>query len=435
MQPATAGPGKRVLLATLGTRGDLNPLLAVAEELSKRGHSVVFAAPERYVGLISDAGREFFPLRPDPEQSKEAVRPGVERHSEDSLRSVLFPAVELTYRDLLRAAAGCDLVAGHHILLPLPMAAENLGIPWMSIYFAPGVLNSMYDPPMMPILQRLHPVQRSSHHAARALNRLFKLYTRSLYRPYRALRAREGFPAETHDYILDGVHSPHGTLGLFSEAIGAPQPDWDNGTVACGFPFLKEEWAEEHAELRRFLDAGDAPIVATLGSSDYRNMHQFFEASMEAARGLGRRIVLLVGRGTQNRPDVEDSSFAFVAGYAPYQELFPRACAVIHSGAVGALAEALRAGKPMLIVPSIAADQPDNAQRAVRLGVAKTIPLHRYSVATARMGLEALLGDAQYARRAAALGERIRAEDGAARAAEVLVAAAETTSARRAVRQ
>lgn len=412
------------VLATIGTRGDLNPLLAIADELLRLGHKISFAAPRRYRALIEAHRLRFHLLRPDAEERQSDDSndiDDVKRNSENALRNVLFPGVELTYRDLLAATEGADLIAGHHILLPLSMAAERRGIPWAPVYFAPGVLNSMYDPPVIPMLPWLHGVQRSSHYVARTLNGLFKRYTDAWYAPYRDLRAREGLPAEQCNYILDGVHSPFLGLGLFSEVTGARQPDWAHNFAATGFPFIDEPFGPEHEALQRFLDEGAPPIVATLGTSKSRNMRQFFETSMEATRRLGRRIVLLTGKSPGNQPARIDPAFAFACAYAPYAEVFKRACAIIHSGAIGALAEALRSGRPMLVVPAIAADQPDNAFRAVRLGVAQTLSMPKYNADTATHALRTLLTDEKYAQTAAIIGERVRNEDGAARAASLLI--------------
>jgi UDP:flavonoid glycosyltransferase YjiC (YdhE family) len=144
----------------------------------------------------------------------------------------------------------------------------------------------------------------------------------------------------------------------------------------------------------------------------------FYHASAEAASRLGRRAVLLVGRDPRNLPErLPDGVAAFE--YAPYSELLPRAAAVVHQGGVGTTAQTLRAGVPMLVMP-FSHDQPDNAARAQRLGVGRSIGRHRYTVANVVAELKPLLRDPAYARSAREVGALIRREDGVARACEVI---------------
>jgi UDP:flavonoid glycosyltransferase YjiC (YdhE family) len=106
--------------------------------------------------------------------------------------------------------------------------------------------------------------------------------------------------------------------------------------------------------------------------------------------------------------------------YAPFSGLFPRAAAIVHQGGVGTTAQAMRSGRPMLVVP-FAFDQPDNADRVVRLGIARKIARSKFNAARAASAIERLLGDPSYLGRAAEVGEQVRAEDGAGEAARALI--------------
>ena len=130
--------------------------------------------------------------------------------------------------------------------------------------------------------------------------------------------------------------------------------------------------------------------------------------------------MLLVGRDTGNRPASLPEGVIAVE-YAPFAALFPRAAAVVHQGGVGTTGQAMRAGRPMLVMP-FAHDQPDNAERVRRLGIARTIPRHRYGAAAAARELGTLLDDPGYSERAASVGERVRREDGVASACDALEA-------------
>lgn len=172
-------------------------------------------------------------------------------------------------------------------------------------------------------------------------------------------------------------------------------------------------------ELLAFLDAGPAPIVFTLGSSAVLNAGNFYIEAVRVVQRLGCRAVLLVGKEGGNALPDSLPPTVHVAGYAPHSELFPRASVIVHQGGAGTLGQALRAGKPMLVVPW-AHDQPDNADRARRLGVARVLSAHRWSAARAYQDLFPLLNEPAYAARAIEVGRQVAAEDGPGEAAAAL---------------
>src|SRR5262249_1822099 len=195
--------------------------------------------------------------------------------------------------------------------------------------------------------------------------------------------------------------------------------DWARQAVISGFPFYDRDGrAGMPTELVHFLDAGPPPLVFTLGSSAVVDAGPFYEHSATAARRLGRRAVLLVGKNPRNQPaSLPDGVVAFA--YAPYSELFPRAAAVVHQGGIGTTAQAMRSGRPMLVMP-YAHDQPDNAERVRRLGIARTIARHRYRPARAAAELRPLLDNPVYRQRAAEVGEQGRQEAGWGAAGDAL---------------
>src|SRR5262249_44712175 len=157
----------------------------------------------------------------------------------------------------------------------------------------------------------------------------------------------------------------------------------------------------------------------------------FFASSAAAARLLGRRAVLILNK-PHNRPPGRPEGVAAV-DYAPFSELFPRAAVIVHHGGIGTTRRAIRAGRPL---PGMrwACDQPDNAERAARLGIARTLPRHRYTPARVAAELHRLLNDPTYAQRASMVGVQVRQEDGARVACDALSELLQTTgSARRVV--
>ena len=144
----------------------------------------------------------------------------------------------------------------------------------------------------------------------------------------------------------------------------------------------------------------------------------FFQQSALAAQILGQRAVLLVGSDPRNVPSVIPPD-VFVANYAPYSKIFPRASVIIHQGGVGTTAQALISGRPMLVMP-YSHDQPDNARRVRRLGVARIIRRRRYSAETAARKIALLQEKKRPQRRAAKIGELLRKEDGLKAACDAL---------------
>ncbi|MFM7231550.1 MAG: glycosyltransferase, partial [bacterium] len=162
------------------------------------------------------------------------------------------------------------------------------------------------------------------------------------------------------------------------------------------------------------------------GSSAVFTAGRFYDHAAAAARALRRRAVLLTGIEDRNPvagvPDlavVTSADPVVRVPYAPHSEVMPPACAVVHQGGIGTTAQALRAGRPTLVVP-FSHDQPDNAMRVVRLGVGRTLPRSRVSAAAFVRELAALLADPAVVGRAREVAERVRHEPGAEGAADAI---------------
>jgi UDP:flavonoid glycosyltransferase YjiC (YdhE family) len=160
--------------------------------------------------------------------------------------------------------------------------------------------------------------------------------------------------------------------------------------------------------------------VFTLGSAAVLDAGSFYEESAKAALEAGVRAVLLVGTDPRNVPETQSPRLC-VAQYAPYSKLFPRASLIVHQGGVGTTAQAMQAGRPMLVMP-YSHDQPDNARRMRRLGIAGVIQRQDYTAERAERRIRRMLRHPRFAERAAEVGERLRGEDGLARACDALEA-------------
>jgi rhamnosyltransferase subunit B len=415
------GAGARVVLTTFGSLGDLHPFVAIGLTLRARGHAVTLATTPFYRAKVEALGLDFHPLRPDLQPDPELVRRAMDPHKgpEVILRQLVMPALRDTYEDLAAAVRGADLLLSHPLAFVARPAAETQGVRWASAVLAPLSFFSAHDPPVLATAPWLGALRVLGPRVYRLLFGLLRRGIRHWADPYHRLRAELGLPPGP-DPIFEGQYAPDLVLALFSPELGRPQPDWPPQTCVTGFPFFDEDGSPGlPAELAHFLEAGPAPLVFTLGSSAVFDPGRFYEESAAAAARLGRRAVLLVGRlpGAGPAGSLPEGIRAF--DYAPFSELFPRAAAVVHQGGVGTIGQALRAGVPMLVVP-FAHDQPDNAERVRRLGVAGVLPCARYNSARAAAALRRLLEDPGYAARAAAVGRRVRGEDGTAVACDAL---------------
>jgi rhamnosyltransferase subunit B len=408
--------GKRIVLTTHGTLGDLHPYLAIALELQKRGHKPVIVTSEYHRRNIEATGIDFHAVRPDISfADKELHRRLTEpkRGLERVIREFMLPVLRTTYNDLLAVVqmdGGADLIISQILIFAAPLIAEKTGIRWVSTELQPGAFMSVYDPPVLapfPALVKLRGLGSTFHSA---LFRFAKLTARSWGEPVRQLRRELGLsPGE--DPLFEGRNSPHLVLALFSRVLGEPQPDWAANTLVTGFPFYDESGSSLTPELAQFLAEGEPPIVFTLGSSAVWDASSFYMESIAAAQRLGRRAVLLVGNDPLNHPPEALPKNVIAVAYAPFAQIFPRASVIVHQGGIGTTGQALRAGKPMLVMP-FGGDQYDNGARIERLGVGSTIMRKQYTAERAAVELKKLFDNSSYRERAADLGRRVQVEKG-----------------------
>ena len=416
----------RIILSNIGTFGDINPLIAIALELKRRGHVPVMAVPAVFEGKIRPLGLEFHAVRPDIDPKNTilvAMIYDVKKGTERGLREFLFPALRQTYDDLLDAATKpvrADLMLLGELNYAGPLVAEMTGIPWASYLLAPMSFFSAFDPPVLPMYPRLARADRTVPGMGRAMQRLARFVSRKWAQPIYDLRNDLGLPRGRNP-LFSAKHSPYLVLALFSRVLGTEQKDWPENTRITGFCFYDADAgnAELPGHLEEFLAAGPAPVVFTLGSAAVLAAGNFYEVSAKAAIRLGERAVLLIGADERNRPRAALPATICVAEYAPYSALFARASMVVHQGGVGTTAQCLRAGKPMLIMP-YSHDQPDNARRMRRLKVARVIQRKDYTPLRVARKLKAMLEDLRYAQRGEEVAKLLKHEDGVRTACDAL---------------
>lgn len=417
----------RVLLATLGSLGDLHPYIAVGRELLARGQQVRLATSIDYRARVEAAGLEFAPLAPsiaelgEPEQvARQFFDPW--RGPQRLFNTMVAAPLRRAYDDLRAALEGVDLAVSHPITPALPMIAEGRQLPWLSSVLAPYSLFSMTDPSLIPNFEWLQRLPRWGSWPHGTLLGVVRATMRHWERPLHELRAELGLPLVKRALLIDGQFSPRGTLALFDPVLATPQADWPARTVVCGTatydagdPQATTTAADE--ALERFLAAGSPPVVFALGSSAVWLARDYWQHAIAACGTLGVRGLLLTGMPLQEQLPPNMAAF----DYLPYSRVFSRAAAIVHQVGIGTLSAALRSGRPQLLTPA-GFDQPDNAARAARLGVGRVLPFRRaHSHARLARELRALFDDPTYARAALEVAQSSRGVDGAAVAAQHIV--------------
>ena len=424
-------PGRRIVITTWGSLGDLHPYLAIGLGLQAQGHDVILGTGECYRRKIEELGLGFRSVRPDCawlEDPRILRRMAHPRWGLIRAAQMVMSALRESYEDTLEAAQDADLLVSNLATYAPRLVAEKRGIPWVSAMHVPTLFFSAYDPPLLPGFPDLSRTLRFLGPAFWGpLGCFLKWATRWLARPWYRLRQEIGLPRAPDLNPLTDGHSPSLHLALFSKRLVDKQPDWPAQTIVTGFPWYdRNSSAGLPPALARFLDDGSSPIVFTLGTAVAGDAGSFYESSARAARLLGCRAVLIL-KDPRNRPTyLPDGVAAF--DYAPFSELFPRASAIVHHGGIGTTGLAMRSGRPMLVMPC-AWDQPDNAERVARLGISRTISRHRYTPARVAAELRRLLNEPAYGRRSSQVGEQIRQENGVRIASDALEGVLQAASA------
>lgn len=331
--------------------------------------------------------------------------------------TLIFPHLRESYDDLLAAADGAVAIVSHSLAFSARLVAEVRCLPLATVLLSPMMLYSAYDPP----LGSKAPLRRAPVASVEIAYNRFLLWSLShaialWAEPLRRLRRELGLRPRYGLDLLLGVKSSDAVIGLFSPALAPPQPDHSARTLIAGHTFhdryLGGETLPENLET--FLDAGPPPIAFTLGSFVARARADFYRNCVMAARRLGRRAVLLAHEDDAPALQSEQGADICVTPYAPHSAVFPRAFAVAHHGGVGTTGQALRAGRPQLVMPFLG-DQFDNAERVKRLGLARTIDGKTATPEAIFLALQGL--DEVHEVRAAQVAESMRRENGASVAA------------------
>lgn len=417
----------RILLATLGSLGDLHPYIAVGRALAARGQHVRLATSIDYRARVEAAGIEFAPLTPSiaelgaPEQvARRFFDPW--RGPQRLIQAMVTAPLRRAYAELCAAVEGVALAVSHPLTPALPLIADSRELPWLSSVLAPYSLFSKTDPPLIPNFEWLQRLPRLGRGSYRVLLNLARASVRHWEEPLHGLRAELGLPPTKRTLLIDGQFSPRGTLALFDPPLAAHQSDWPTRTLVCGAALHdagdpKGATGEADEALERFFAAGPPPVVFALGSSAVWLARDYWAHAIAACKSLGVRGLLLTGMPLQQQLPGNVAAF----DYMPYSRVFSRAAAIVHQAGIGTLSAALRSGRPQLLTPA-GFDQSDNAARAERLGVGRVLPFRRaHNHVRLIRAIRALLADPTHANAAVEVANKLRGVDGAGTAAQRVV--------------
>lgn len=295
----------------------------------------------------------------------------------------LYGLLESHYR------AGETVVVSHPLDLASRVLQEKHNVPMANAILAPVAFRSLHQTPKMTMML-------SSSWAPRWLRRLQfwladRLVVDRIVGPeINSLRSDLGMTKPVSGILDDWYFSPQLVLGLFPEWFAPKQPDWPSQIKLTGFPLWDQpEVTGLPGVVDEFLRGGEPPIVFTPGSA-MAHGQDFFGAAVEACRLLGRRGILLTKYHEQLPAELPEGVRHF--SFVPFSQLQPRAAAFVHHGGIGSCGQGLAAGLPQLIMP-MAYDQPDNAERLKRLGVAREISPKRFKGPAVARALDQLSSD------------------------------------------
>jgi rhamnosyltransferase subunit B len=402
-----------VLLPTMGSAGDVHPFIALGVALQARGHRATILTNPLFRPVVEAQGLGFLAVGTIEEANTAIANPELWhlRKGFSVIAQVIVPAIAQTYRLIEKHADSSTVVAFSSLALGARLAQEKLGVPSASVHLQPSIIRTYADQGMMG------DVRLSASTPMWFKRGLFRLIDavvldRRLKAPLNELRAELGLPP-VERVMHRWMHSPQLVIAFFPEWFAAPQPDWPANTHAVGFPLWDAHGdAAPLAEAEEFLSAGSAPILFTPGSAG-ATMQRFFEESVQAARQLGLRAMLVTNYPEQVPRHLPANIRVF--GYVPFSQVLPRAALLVYHGGVGTLAQGVKASVPHLVVPH-GYDQFDSGWRIEQLGLGQSIPERRYRAARVARAIDNILGDTAAPARRRHYANRIDSADAVARA-------------------
>ena len=420
---------KNLILTSVGTLGDLHPLIALGLALKEQGCKPILAVAEDQLAKAREAGLEaeaIFPsfdtVRQRMGLSKEDAVQRLMSNQREFLERVLLPPLSSSASALDELAGNAAAIISTPFVFAAPIIAEKRGVSLINVVLQPMAMLSSFDPPATPDfwMAKQAPVGRMGAAWNDKVYAIMRLILKRLYSgQIDAVRAEHGLcPCGAAD-MLEPQRKAAIVIGCYSKTLASLPADASPRTKIVGFPFFDSQEGRSEpldTELAEFLGSGPAPIVFTLGTFAVNGGGQFYEEAEAIARLLGARAVML--RGDISKVVIEGSVAR--CGYVPHSLLFPHASLIVHHGGVGTTGQVMRAAKPHLIVPHMG-DQNDHADRIERLGLGLRLKASRFTVARAAPKIRRLLETKSYQEAASAAGAVIDLENGARDAAQAIL--------------
>jgi UDP:flavonoid glycosyltransferase YjiC (YdhE family) len=408
---------RRVLLLPLGSSGDVHPFLWIGRQLRERGHEVAVVVNAMFGESVRALGLRHVPFGDEAEFHALLDHPDI-WHPTRGQALVMRAMGDLVARHcevLAREADHDTLVLAPATAFGASIMREKIGFPLVTVHLQPCVILSASDTAFFS--RGMGWTQNLPVPLKRLLFRLIEAHIGGLVRPgVRAACKATGVRAPRNAF-REWWHSPDGGLCLWPEWFAPPQSDWPPSMRCTGFPLYDlADHIPLSPELESFLATGAPPVLFTAGSA-MAQAEKFFRTAVEACRATGRRAIFATRFPRQLPASLPPEIFH--ADYAPFSTLLPRCAGIVHHGGIGTTSQALAAGVPQLVQP-FSHDQPDNASRVRKLGCGDWIWPDELTSHHLALKLEGVIGDEAVRARCAEIGNRLRAEDSAARLLDVL---------------
>ncbi len=405
-----------------GSRGDIQPCLALCKGLLQSGYEVRLAAPEDFAAFIQEHGVAFAPLRGDVQQimASDTGRSFMERGGANPLKSIqavrtmIGPVVMDMAEDAYAACEGADGMICLGVFSAFGKSiADALDIPLINVEPTPLLPTRAFPAPSWPTQRNLGGWHNTV--SGVAMLRVVWLW----YQPFvNAFRERLGLPALNGTRFIAELRATP-MISAYSPTIIPHPPDWPDTTHVTGYLFLDDvaDW-QPPADLIAFLAAGPPPVYIGFGSMAGRKPEQLATLAVDALTRCGQRGILLTGWGGLRTEATAQE--IFVAESVPHSWLFPRMAAVVHHGGAGTTAEGLRAGVPTVIAPFVL-DQPFWGARVKALGLGPDpIPQKRLTADRLARAIDEAVNEPTMKSRAHEIGAAIRNEDGTGSAVTIV---------------
>lgn len=352
----------RVLLSTIGSRGDVQPLVALASQLRALGQEVRLCVPPDFRDWIDSLGIPVTPIGPEVRAWAAGRLPATPTQlSSDHRRQLAEASVATQFETITAAAQGCDMiVAATALQIAARSVAEMMGIPYVFAAYCPTVLPSAHHaPPPLPPLPGQTPAPATADKRelwARDAERFTDLFGAAL----NSHRASMGLVPirDVRSYMF--TDRPW----LAADPTLAPWPDPADAAVFQPGAWILLDERPLSRELETFLETGEPPVYFGFGSS--RAPQDLSQVMVQTARALGRRAI--VSRGWADLSLVDNKPDCLTIAEANLHALFKRVAAVVHHGGAGTTTAAALAGAPQVVIPQ-RYDQHYWAQRIHHLGI------------------------------------------------------------------